>query len=296
MTENDTNDYKSSRRDELKKKGLFTCLWILVLLVIFMVFLIKRETIKENLISTGFFEKLFGKTPTFLENPNKVSQKEKELLNQPVVTKKETEKPDSVEYFKMDKLRGSPTIQVDPVKTKQEAPEPSLEKPEPEVIAENPPEEAKAPEPEAKDKIHGPSQSAKLFFVKIDTNGTVSRLEVSRTVLKNDSPLTTSIQLLIAGPDASEKVLGCSSLIPEDSKLLGATVKDRTAYLNFNEEFMFNQEGTEGLLAQLMQVVYTATEFSTVDNVQILINGTKQNYLGLEGVWIGSPLSRTSFK
>ena len=90
--------------------------------------------------------------------------------------------------------------------------------------------------------------------------------------------------------------MGCQSLIPEGTKLLGATVKDRTAFLNFNEEFMFNPEGTEGLLTQLMQVVYTATEFSTVDNVQILINGTKQNYLGLEGVWIGSPLSRTSFK
>ena len=44
-----------------------------------------------------------------------------------------------------------------------------------------------------------------------------------------------------------------------------------------------------------MQIVYTATEFSTVKSVQFLIDGQKKEYLGSEGVWIGSPLSRTSF-
>ena len=294
MAENENNEYRNSRRDELKKKGLFTCLWLLVFLVIFMVFLIKRETIKSNLISTGFFEKLFGKTPTFLEDKNKEKEAEQAVLNQPIVVKKD-EKKDSVEYFKMDKLKGDPTIQIEPVKTEagaQAAPQPtqSTEQAAPEQ------ESIEVVQDVPDEKVHGASQSAKLYFVRIDPNGVVSRQEVSRTILKNDSPLTTNISLLIGGPDASEKVMGCQSLIPEGTKLLGATVKDRTAFLNFNEEFMFNPEGTEGLLTQLMQVVYTATEFSTVDNVQILINGTKQNYLGLEGVWIGSPLSRTSFK
>jgi spore germination protein GerM len=45
-----------------------------------------------------------------------------------------------------------------------------------------------------------------------------------------------------------------------------------------------------------MQVVYTATAFSTVDSVQILIDGEKKEYLGSEGVWIGSPLARSSFR
>ena len=43
-----------------------------------------------------------------------------------------------------------------------------------------------------------------------------------------------------------------------------------------------------------MQIVYTATEYSTVNSVQILIDGQKKEYLS-EGVWIGSPLSRSSF-
>nr|WP_257225304.1 GerMN domain-containing protein [Treponema parvum] len=51
----------------------------------------------------------------------------------------------------------------------------------------------------------------------------------------------------------------------------------------------------EGYLGQLMQIVYTATSFSTVDSVQFLIEGQKKDYLGSEGVWIGSPLARSSF-
>ena len=66
--------------------------------------------------------------------------------------------------------------------------------------------------------------------------------------------------------------------------------------LNFNDEFEFNTIGVEGYLGQLMQIVYTATAFPTVDSVQILISGEKKDYLGSEGVWIGSPLARSSFR
>jgi spore germination protein GerM len=49
--------------------------------------------------------------------------------------------------------------------------------------------------------------------------------------------------------------------------------------------------GLEGLLAQLQQVVRTATQFSTVDAVQILIEGQNEEYLGGDGVYIGEPLT-----
>lgn len=292
MAETDNNDYRRSRSDELKRKGLFTCLWILVLLVILMVFLIKRETIKANLISTGFFEKLFGKTPAFLEQA--AARKEAELLELPVAGKG-AERVGTPEFPKAEKPGGAVSVRIEPGGA--EMPPAHAAEPIQPVRADEPDgSSGEAATPAAEEKPRSASRSARLCFVRVDPNGTVSRQEVSRTVLKNDSPLTTDMNLLIQGPDAAEKVLGCRSLIPEGTRLLGASVKDRTAFLDFSEEFMFNPDGTEGLLAQLMQVVYTATEFSTVDNVQILIGGVKQNYLGLEGVWIGSPLSRTSFK
>jgi spore germination protein GerM len=85
------------------------------------------------------------------------------------------------------------------------------------------------------------------------------------------------------------------TLIPAGTKLLSAKVSGGVAYLNFNENFEINTYGVEGYIHQLEQIVYTATAFSTVNSVQFLIEGQKRDYLGSEGQWIGSPLSRSSF-
>jgi spore germination protein GerM len=58
---------------------------------------------------------------------------------------------------------------------------------------------------------------------------------------------------------------------------------------------MYNHYGVEGYLAQLKQIVYTATTFPSVQDVQILVEGKQKDYLGGEGVYIGKPLSRNSF-
>jgi spore germination protein GerM len=58
---------------------------------------------------------------------------------------------------------------------------------------------------------------------------------------------------------------------------------------------MYNHYGIEGYAGQLKQIVFTATAFPNVQDVQILIEGEKHDYLGGEGVFIGSPLSRSSF-
>ena len=134
---------------------------------------------------------------------------------------------------------------------------------------------------------------AKICFVAIDSDGPVVRKEVSRNVAK-DSPMGDALKMLLSGPSPTEEKTGCRSLIPAGTQLIHATVKNGIATLDFSEEFQFNQFGAEGSLAQLMQVVYTATNFNTVKGVQILIEGQKRDYL-TEGVWIGSPLNRNSF-
>ena len=45
--------------------------------------------------------------------------------------------------------------------------------------------------------------------------------------------------------------------------------------MDFNESFRFNPQGLEALNAQLRQVVYAATEFPSVKEVQVLIEGKK---------------------
>jgi spore germination protein GerM len=103
-----------------------------------------------------------------------------------------------------------------------------------------------------------------------------------------------ALKALLRGPSAEETRRGIISLIPPGTRILTAQVRGSTAYINFSEEFQFTEYGAEGYAAQLQQIIWTATEFSTVQDVQILIEGRRVDYLG-EGIWIGSPLSRSAF-
>ena len=130
----------------------------------------------------------------------------------------------------------------------------------------------------------------------ISDEGLITKSESTRKITKSESQFTDNIKLLLAGTNEYERSNGLRTLIPEGTRLLSATVRNGVASLNFSEEFAYNPFGVEGYLGALMQVVYTATEFSTVKSVQFLIDGEKKEYLGNEGVWIGNPLTRNNFQ
>ncbi|MCL2834611.1 MAG: GerMN domain-containing protein [Treponema sp.] len=130
-----------------------------------------------------------------------------------------------------------------------------------------------------------------MYFINIDSDGTLLRTKVNRNLPVTDSPLTDTLTALIAGPEPDEQRRGLISLIPDGTRIVSATVRGITAYINLNENFQFNTYGVEGYAGALRQIVWTATEFSNVKDVQILIEGRRIDYLG-EGVWIGSPVSR----
>jgi spore germination protein GerM len=130
-----------------------------------------------------------------------------------------------------------------------------------------------------------------MYFIQIDKDGAIFQTRVSRKITLSDSPMQDSLNALLAGPSAEEKRRGLVSLIPGNTRLLSVMVRGATAYVSFSEEFQYNTYGVEGYAAQLRQIVFTATEFPTVQDVQILIEGRRVDYLG-EGIWIGSPVSR----
>ena len=140
------------------------------------------------------------------------------------------------------------------------------------------------------------SIKSRLFYVKVSDEGQISLKSVIRTVNYSSKPLTETIKSLIIGPERSELNKGLLNLIPKGTQLISIVLSNGTALLNFNEEYRFNSLGIEGYKAQLMQTIYTATEFSSVKKVQILINGEKLDYLGAEGIYIGEPLDREYFQ
>jgi spore germination protein GerM len=130
-----------------------------------------------------------------------------------------------------------------------------------------------------------------VYLIRLDNDGGLAAAKVERSLPSGDSPMRDALEAVIRGPSADESKRNLLSLIPENVTILGATVRGATAYIDFSEDFLFNTYGIEGYAGQLRQVVWTATEFGNVKDVQILIEGKRIDYLG-EGIWIGSPLSR----
>lgn len=163
---------------------------------------------------------------------------------------------------------------------------------------------AAAPQPEAREPARprpGTTDAVKpaaelrkrtIWLVRLDSDGTLVRTRSERELQASDSPLKDSLNALLAGPLPVEKNKGLDTLIPQGTTLISVIVRGTTAYINLSEHFLFNTYGIEGYAAQLKQIIWTATEFPTVKDVQILIEGRRVDYLGSEGIFIGSPLSR----
>ena len=130
-----------------------------------------------------------------------------------------------------------------------------------------------------------------IYLIEVDRSGSILRVKVTRRLPVSDSPMTDVLRSLLSGPNAEERQKGLISLVPPGTRVLSTTVRGSTAYINFSEDFQYNTYGVEGYAGQLRQVVFTATEFPNVREVQILIEGRVVNYLG-EGIWMGSPLNR----
>ena len=273
-----------------KSTGLAAAVCVLLVLVIAVFILVKKDTIITNLKETNFFGRVFGKTPEFVENHESKKDKNDVIEDEEITIKVETvEKPEPV---------AQPKPKDDKKEQKTEAkPENKETKPQPK------PEEKKETKKDAEKKEEPKKTTTtvtysdvQLCFIEIDADGSLNRKIVKRSVPKNDSPLTNAINLLLAGPDTSKAgEKNCVSLIPPGSKLLSAKVSNGVAYLSFNEAFEMNPDGVEGSIGQLMQIVYTATSYSTVNSVQFLIEGQKKTFLGSEGQRIDAPLSRSSF-
>jgi germination protein M len=134
-----------------------------------------------------------------------------------------------------------------------------------------------------------------LYFAKVSDDGSITLSGLPRSVSFTDAPLTQTLEALVAGPTADETGRGFRSLIPPGTRVENVRIEGRTAHVSFSESFRFNSYGKDGLVVQLRQVVYTATEFGNVDRVQVLIAGRVTDYLGPEGIRIREPLSRESF-
>lgn len=185
-------------------------------------------------------------------------------------------------------------ISVTVVKTEEEPTDPMKPKEPVETIPQSPRE---APKETPKEPVEPPikTEDKQLFFVRYsESTESIEIVPVIRRISYENSPLTQTLSTLLYGPNVAELSKDLITMIPEKSKILSIEISKGIAAINFNEEFMFNPNGREGLEAQLAQIVYTATQFPTVSAVQFLIEGEVRDFLS-DGVYIKLPLGRNSF-
>lgn len=294
--------------------------WIAFFIIVFALFFIFAPEIKKNLgilanglnLPAGFASKTVP-AQNKLPEPEPVQSikpapEEKPLPKKPAVADEQppaaqppekpaeaTEKPSAVQPAENPPPeKPSTEASPSPPAAKPEA-QPAVAKPAAQTVPKQPPVQAR-PQPAAQPPLSAAAEtrSRNIYFTQVDRDGTVLRSKVSRKLTVSDSPMLDSLNALLAGPTAEEQRRGLVNLIPANTRILSAIVRGSTAYISFSEDFQYNTYGVEGYAAQLKQIVWTATEFSNINDVQILIEGRRVDYLG-EGIWIGGPISRESF-
>jgi len=174
-------------------------------------------------------------------------------------------------------------------KTQAEKPA-TPEQPEKKPQTEKPATPAQPPSPQPSPPEVKPAETRDRSIYLIQES-VMAQVKVNRKLNVSDTPLKDSIAALLAGPTADERRRGMVSLVPEGSRLLSVKVEGTTAVLDFNQEFRYNTRGSEGCAAQIKQIVWTATEFPNVKDVQFLIDGQRVDFLS-EGVTIRNPIGR----
>jgi hypothetical protein len=284
----------SRRNNKRSGSNAGTVFWLAVIVIVLFIFVLNWGKIQDTLARTNFHE--IVKTQTGSDKPPSTPKAPQANPLEPTGAKPAVTAPTQAP------IAAKPDAKPDA--TKPDATKPDATKPDAQVPQGASPKPAGSalvpeggPKAVAATSVQSPvrSRSASLFFVRIDDDGVIVRQEAKRIIPASDSPLLDSLAALLKGPSEEEIRKKLISLVPQGTKLLSAQVRGSTAVLNFNEAFMYNHYGIEGYAGQLKQIVYTATAFPTVQDVQILIEGAKIDYLGGEGVYIGRPLSRNSF-
>jgi spore germination protein GerM len=267
-TDNCYHVFVAARKTAKKKSEshAIVIFWLIFMIVIIAVFLLNAETIKRN----------FNLLKTRLTSPPNI---EEELLDD------ETEQ-----------IPGTVIITVEPPPNQtgtqiEQGTPPAIQITQP---PQNPTANTEQTPTQIPPQTPVQTRERNVYFAQIDRDGQILQSRVMRRIPVSDSPLVDALNVMLTGPTADELNRGILNLIPKNTKILSATVRGSTAYISFSEDFLFNTFGVEGYVAQLRQIVWTSTEFSNVNDVQILIEGRRLDYLG-EGIWIGSPINRQSF-
>lgn len=134
------------------------------------------------------------------------------------------------------------------------------------------------------------TSSFKVYFV------TQERLAPqTRTVPFTPAIGKTALMNLLAGPSSAERDGGANTAVPSKVRVNSLSIKDRVATVDLGGQFVTGG-GSQSMYLRLGQVVYTLTQFPTVDRVQLKVDGKLLTSLGGEGLLLKQPASRADWE
>ena len=133
------------------------------------------------------------------------------------------------------------------------------------------------------------------FFLGGDL-GSEGLVPLLRDVPRTPAVGTAAINQLLAGPTAAEtaeRVI--TSAVPAGSRLLGLTIDNGVATVDLSSEFE-SGGGSMSISVRLAQVVYTLTQFPTVQSVLFEIEGRPVTVFSSEGLILDGPVGRADYE
>lgn len=133
------------------------------------------------------------------------------------------------------------------------------------------------------------------FFLDGDL-GSEGLVPVLREVPRTPAVGTAAMNALLSGPTTAERAERViTSAVPAGSRLLGLTIENSVATVDLSSEFE-SGGGSMSISVRLAQVVYTLTQFPTVQFVQFEIEGRPVTVFSSEGLILDGPVGRADYE
>jgi hypothetical protein len=193
----------------------------------------------------------------------------------------------------------SPSGGLGPVPSRAPTPAPSVEQGSPDVTAgpSATPASSDLPSPSpAGSPVGGQTTVVRAYFYLGGEPGSAGLVPVLREVPRTPAIGTAAIAALLAGPTEAERAEQViTSAVPDGSRLLGLTIDNGIATVDLSSEFE-SGGGSLSITVRLAQVVYTLTQFPTVQAVLFEIDGRPVSVFSGEGLVLDGPVARAAFE